>query len=497
MDFRHLEALVLAVAVASATSCPALNASGPIIVSRNNQVIQNLDVTTIDSTTGIYCNGYTDVLIKNVRVTHYPQGSDAPVRRESSSQTGGAAPPPPGDSSADASVGIWFSNCDRIQLENVRVQLVDFPTGPLTSYKNYNIYGTDSDSPILTNIIVSGGSSGMWIGSCPRAKVSNWAGYNMHGPFPRGQCVQFSRVANGVISDFICKQQYWYSYPEDMISIWRSPNSTVQDGVLLGNSASTGVGLMFEQSSQGTEDSGVDLANSWGLAKNLRGTGIGGCCFSTYGGTQIQFQDVGCKNNHCEGVVGREAGSALMFFVGFENPSEYSNCCYSSNISLSDSKWYNTCRSGGGDQTYAPSNVLWRSSHNPDAWYPNPNQEAGGLMQEDFTINEHPIDLELCFTIDGKEYTASTQTGHNVGLYGDGSIDYKSGSTTELTAVLDIPHAHAANSGGAANVLPFVAVVALLLGVIVAFVKYRSAEVKYDVICSESQQSYASVQTSA
>ena len=106
MDFRHLEALVLAVAVASATSCPALNASGPIIVSRNNQVIQNLDVTTIDSTTGIYCNGYTDVLIKNVRVTHYPQGSDAPVRRESSSQTGGAAPPPPGDSSADASVGI-------------------------------------------------------------------------------------------------------------------------------------------------------------------------------------------------------------------------------------------------------------------------------------------------------------------------------------------------------------------------------------------------------
>ena len=120
-------------------------------------------------------------------------------------------------------------------------------------------------------------------------------------------------------------------------------------------------------------------------------------------------------------------------------------------------------------------------------------------MQEDSTINEHPIDLELCFTIHGKEYmyTTSTQTGHNVGLYGDGSIDYKSGSTTELTAVLDIPHAHAANSGGAANVLPFVAVVALLLGVVVAFVKYRSAEVKYDVICSESQQSYASVQTSA
>ena len=110
-----------------------------------------------------------------------------------------------------------------------------------------------------------------------------------------------------------------------MISMWRSPNSTVQDGVLLGNSASTGVGLMFEQSSTATADSGVDLSHSWGLAKNLYATGIGGCCFSTYGGTDIKFEDVGCKDNHCDGVGGREAGSALMFYAVPAHTNSYSS----------------------------------------------------------------------------------------------------------------------------------------------------------------------------
>ena len=66
--------------------------------------------------------------------------------------------------------------------------------------------------------------------------------------------------------------------------------------------------------------------------------------------------------------------------------------------------------------------VLWQSSANPDAWVEK------DLIEQDFTVNEHPIDLELCFLVDGEEVTSSTVTNSEVGLMGDGSIAY--GSTT-------------------------------------------------------------------
>lgn len=55
--------------------------------------------------------------------------------------------------------------------------------------------------------------------------------------------------------------QWEYSWPEDSISIWRTGRTTVRDGVILGNNAYTGVGLMFEESSI--------LEDSWGLAENV------------------------------------------------------------------------------------------------------------------------------------------------------------------------------------------------------------------------------------
>lgn len=43
--------------------------------------------------------------------------------------------------------------------------------------------------------------------------------------------------------------QWEYAWPEDSISMWRSANTTVQDGLIAGSNAVTGVGLMFEQAS--------------------------------------------------------------------------------------------------------------------------------------------------------------------------------------------------------------------------------------------------------
>ena len=122
--------------------------------------------------------------------------------------------------------------------------------------------------------------------------------------------------------------------PEDALSFWRNDNATVRDGVILGNNAATGTGMMFEQSSI--------LDNSWGLAQNLQAVGIGGACYSAYGGTRITLDNVACKENHCEGINGRSAASGLMFFAGWENPGEFDNCCATSDQVLKNSRWCGT-----------------------------------------------------------------------------------------------------------------------------------------------------------
>merc|ERR1711907_30863 len=105
------------------------------------------------------------------------------------------------------------------------------------------------------------------------------------------------------------------------------------------------------------EQSWVD-PTSWGKVANLFAKGIGGACFSQYGGTNIEWDNVGCKENHCEGIGGRDAGSGLMYYAGYENPSDISDCCYSTNIEVVGSKWYNSCRTP----------QLWQSKKNPNAF---------------------------------------------------------------------------------------------------------------------------------
>lgn len=206
--------------------------------------------------------------------------------------------------------------------------------------------------------------------------------------------------------------------------MWRSSNATVRNGLLAGNNANTGTGTMFEQS--------TILDNSWGLAKNLQAYHIGGCCFSTYGGTNITWDNVQCKDNHCEGVGGRPSSlGSLMFFAGYENPGDFENCCPSSDISITG-EWYNSCNLGKDykphSDTWIPGKVLGVSKMNPDAWVKK------DLTMKDFQIKA-PIELELCFMIGGEKYVASTVTQENVGLYGDGSITYK--PTSAASAVLN------------------------------------------------------------
>lgn len=65
-------------------------------------------------------------------------------------------------------------------------------------------------------------------------------------------------------------------------------------------------------------------------------------------------------------------------------------------------------------------------THNPDAF------TQKDLTEEDWTVDDHPIDLALCFTLEnGDKYESSTLTNENVGLQGDGTVEY--GTTSSPT----------------------------------------------------------------
>ena len=444
VDIKHINSQ-------RSVECPVLTESGPIEIDRDGQIVENLVITAGDSwydetsvrvdgfhwkyIPGINCVGFSDVIIRNVYVKHYPQGMDAhagstaeayyqqviadhpestPVVDEDAERDHGVNTIPSEAALSPYSMGIYFENCQNLTIENVRVEFVDPPSGPahLSAWKNYNICGYDSDGVTIRDAIMSGGSDSIWVKNCNHLTVSNWASYNIHGPFPRGHCIQTAYCKDVLIENFICKNQWMHSYTGDTMNLWRTTRLTVSNGVILGENSNTGTGLMFEESDILEEDT----TNAWVNVDNVWGKGLS-TCFSTYGGTNVTWTNVGCRDNYC-GFRGnrdwQQEPSGIMFYGGWENPSEIENCCYATNLRLKQSKFWNTCHKPW----------IWSNkTYCPDAWMEQ------DLIAEDFDLNEHPIELRICFKINDTVYEADTGAGtgdifiKNVGLFGDGSID--------------------------------------------------------------------------
>ena len=217
----------------------------------------------------------------------------------------------------------------------------------------------------IDRVRVVGGSSGIQLNTCPGAHVSNLVAINMRGPYPRGQCFQCGHSDNVTLEDFYCKSDNT-SWTEDNLSLWRSSNVTVRRGLIDGNNSPTGVGVMFEQD---------DPTKSLGLCEDVDAVRMGDGCFSAYGGTDITFARVRCKDNHCDGWSGRAKATSgsLMFYAGDENG------CSSTGIRLEQAVYANAC---------APQHVI--GSKDPGAWV------TKDLTNEPFELRE-PVSVSFCW----------------------------------------------------------------------------------------------------
>jgi Right handed beta helix region len=226
---------------ASASSKTILTqANSQLKTTRSGQVIENLDLH-VDTGNAIHVS-HDNVTIRNVRVRH------------------------------KEGIGIFVSGAKNVIIENSEIINADPPKGiePETSETINNIETLDAPSLMVRNVTLRDGSSGIYMVNSPNATITHVDGYNFHGPFPRGQFVQFSRSPDSTLTDFYVYNDKRNSHPEDNVSVYESPNVQIANGVIDGNNSVTGVGVMFEHESTG------------GRVRNVDAIRMGNGAFSSY-----------------------------------------------------------------------------------------------------------------------------------------------------------------------------------------------------------------------
>lgn len=247
-------------------------------------------------------------------------------------------------------VGILFDRCDNITINQVVVVAVQKEALPDDGLAHAgpcvlgagarshmrecdNIHGINSRGASIVNTRVVGGAAGIELHRCPGARLRGIAARNMLGPYPRGQCVQFSECDGASLTNFHCRNELNRSWPEDSVSVWRSKGVSIRDGLVDGSNAPNGVGVMFENDRLGA---------SGGLIEDVDAIHMGGGCFSGYPARRLRMVRARCGWNHCTGQGGRARPSSggQMWAAG-----RAQNGIASAGIVVDDSQFWAACDS--------------------------------------------------------------------------------------------------------------------------------------------------------
>ncbi|HEU5276432.1 MAG TPA: right-handed parallel beta-helix repeat-containing protein [Xanthobacteraceae bacterium] len=198
-----------------------------IHTDHDGQVIQGLDIYVDHGDAVTITNN--DVVLRDCRI-HYADGN-----------------------------GVSISDASHVTIENCEIIDTAPPSG-INQGTNENDDIVAQNAPNLTvqDTTVRDGSTGLYLLDSPGATISHVDGYDFHGPFPRGQFVQFDKSGNSTLTDFYAFNDPAHSSPEDIVSVYASPNTTISNGVIDGNNSQDGVGVMFENGSTGGRVTNVD-----------------------------------------------------------------------------------------------------------------------------------------------------------------------------------------------------------------------------------------------
>jgi hypothetical protein len=270
-----------------------------------------------------------------------------------------------------------FGSGENIVISDVEVIHIALPEGVAPhSSEQENIHIHDAPGVRISRVKVSGGSSGIRLIRCPNAVVEQVQGENFFGPLPCGQLVQFDDCPGATLDGFSVVNDLSGSYVEDNISVYKSPNVEVRNGLVDGNNAPNGTGVMFEESDDG-------------LCEDVLTAHMGNGAFTAAGSQNCTFRRCDTRDGHNTGQGGRAAPSSNGLSYGstpdyytddgevpasagtvFED-CRYSNPANAANISFDNATISTNGISEGAVRERSPLNLIWPWQSTPP-WEPSP-----------------------------------------------------------------------------------------------------------------------------
>lgn len=268
--------------------------SGPISATVNGDLIENLRVTA-DCEVGIRVDGYENVTIRNVEIHH------------------------------SCTHGISANFADGLTIQDVRIVRTDVPqAGPAPTIGN-NIHIANSHNIRVTRAQLWRGSSGFWSVNSFDAQLRFIEGHDFRGPFPRGQLAQFDKSSSCLLENFSAENPVSTSWVEDNVSIYRSFDCVIRLGLLDGNNAPSGVGVMFELRNM----IAGGLVEDVDTIRQMNGS------FSSVGGQGVIFRRTRARDNSCVSVGRGDPLSGGLIWASFSGAT---------GTRIEDSAVWNQCR---------------------------------------------------------------------------------------------------------------------------------------------------------
>ena len=283
-----------------------LTPSGPVTITSNGQIVQNLLITAPIGH-GIDFGAFDDVVIKDVEI--HIQDTTPAQKSYSISGFGGARPSVDGarifyDAHATGQNPNDDQGRGRINLENCTESVL-----------------TRITSHDCASVILMKDCSG---GVGPR--LSFIEGHNVRGPIPRGQLVQAINTDNGILTDWSLECDPNESWPEDAFNTTDSIGWVVRRGLVDGNNSETGWCIQQEQ-----RDGRVTAA----LFEDIDAINWGQGAFAGNGGTPKDsiYRRCRAKDSIC-GSQGRGVPTSGSLLFGAKPTS---------NFTVDDCSHFNLC----------------------------------------------------------------------------------------------------------------------------------------------------------
>jgi hypothetical protein len=199
--------------------------SGPFKASFDGQKIENMIVKSDDMRPAITVDGFHNVKIKNVIVYH----SNGP--------------------------GIVINRSQNANISDTVVVNIGAPErgkniGSMPE-RRVNIQAVFSNNLTISNVYVEKGAAGVYLFRSDHAIIKKIEGFDIRGPLPRGQLVQFDKCKYPTLDTFSVINPGRTSWTEDAINSYGSIKPTIRNGYIEGLNSPKGVGVLIENGEGG------------------------------------------------------------------------------------------------------------------------------------------------------------------------------------------------------------------------------------------------------